>query len=180
MSRVGRLPVKLPAGVEVKIDEHLVEVKGPKGKLTREIHPEMQIAQEDNILYITRPSDEKQHRALHGLTRSLVQNMVDGVEKGFSKSLNLVGVGYRAALQGKKLVLNVGYSHQVEIEPDEGLEIEVPETNKIIVKGIDKEKVGALAAQIRSIRSPEPYKGKGIKYENEVVRRKAGKAGIKA
>jgi large subunit ribosomal protein L6 len=114
------------------------------------------------------------------LTRSLVQNMVDGVEKGFSKSLNLVGVGYRAALQGKKLVLNVGYSHQVEIEPDEGLEIEVPETNKIIVKGIDKEKVGALAAQIRSIRSPEPYKGKGIKYENEVVRRKAGKAGIKA
>jgi large subunit ribosomal protein L6 len=128
MSRVGRLPVKLPAGVEVKIDEHLVEVKGPKGKLTREIHPEMQIAQEDNILYITRPSDEKQHRALHGLTRSLVQNMVDGVEKGFSKSLNLVGVGYRAALQGKKLVLNVGYSHQVEIEPDEGLEIEVPET----------------------------------------------------
>jgi large subunit ribosomal protein L6 len=180
MSRVGRLPVKLPAGVEVKIDEHLVEVKGPKGKLTREIHPEIQIAQEDNILYITRPSDEKQHRALHGLTRSLVQNMVDGVEKGFSKSLNLVGVGYRAALQGKKLVLNVGYSHQVEIEPDEGLEIEVPETNKIIVKGIDKEKVGALAAQIRSIRSPEPYKGKGIKYENEVVRRKAGKAGIKA
>jgi large subunit ribosomal protein L6 len=180
MSRVGRLPVKLPAGVEVKIDEHLVEVKGPKGKLTREIHPEMQIAQEDTILYITRPSDEKQHRALHGLTRSLVQNMVDGVEKGFSKSLNLVGVGYRAALQGKKLVLNVGYSHQVEIEPDEGLEIEVPETNKIIVKGIDKEKVGALAAQIRSIRSPEPYKGKGIKYENEVVRRKAGKAGIKA
>jgi large subunit ribosomal protein L6 len=170
----------LPAGVEVKIDEHLVEVKGPKGKLTREIHPEMQIAQEDNILYITRPSDEKQHRALHGLTRSLVQNMVDGVEKGFSKSLNLVGVGYRAALQGKKLVLNVGYSHQVEIEPDEGLEIEVPETNKIIVKGIDKEKVGALAAQIRSIRSPETYKGKGIKYENEVVRRKAGKAGIKA
>jgi large subunit ribosomal protein L6 len=180
MSRVGRLPVKLPAGVEVKIDEHLVEVKGPKGRLTREIHPEIQIAQEDNILYITRPSDEKQHRALHGLTRSLVQNMVDGVEKGFSKSLNLVGVGYRAALQGKKLVLNVGYSHQVEIEPDEGLEIEVPETNKIIVKGIDKEKVGALAAQIRSIRSPEPYKGKGIKYENEVVRRKAGKAGIKA
>ncbi|MGI6405976.1 MAG: 50S ribosomal protein L6 [Syntrophaceticus sp.] len=180
MSRVGRLPVKLPAGVEVKIDEHLVEVKGPKGKLTREIHPEMQIAQEDNILYITRPSDEKQHRALHGLTRSLVQNMVDGVEKGFSKSLNLVGVGYRAALQGKKLVLNVGYSHQVEIEPDEGLEIEVPETNKIIVKGIDKEKVGALAAQIRNVRSPEPYKGKGIKYENEVVRRKAGKAGIKA
>lgn len=180
MSRVGRLPVKLPAGVEAKIDEHLVEVKGPKGKLTKEIHPEMQIAQEDNILYITRPSDEKQHRALHGLTRSLVQNMVDGVEKGFSKSLNLVGVGYRAALQGKKLVLNIGYSHQVEIEPDEGLEIEVPEANKIVVKGIDKEKVGAMAAQIRSVRRPEPYKGKGIKYENEVVRRKAGKAGIKA
>lgn len=180
MSRVGRLPVTLPAGVEVNIDDHLVEVKGPKGKLAREIHPEMQIAQEDNTLYITRPSDEKQHRALHGLTRSLVQNMVDGVDKGFSKSLELVGVGYRAALQGKKLVLNIGYSHQVEIEPDEGLEIEVPAASKIVVKGIDKEKVGALAAQIRSVRSPEPYKGKGIKYENEVIRRKAGKAGIKA
>ncbi|MDD2554932.1 MAG: 50S ribosomal protein L6 [Syntrophaceticus sp.] len=180
MSRVGRLPVKLPAGVEVKIDDHLVEVKGPKGKLSREIHPEMQIAQEDNTLYITRPSDEKKHRALHGLTRSLVQNMVIGVDKGFSKSLELVGVGYRAALQGKKLVLNIGYSHQVEIEPEEGLEIEVPAVSKIVVKGIDKEKVGALAAQIRSVRSPEPYKGKGIKYENEVIRRKAGKAGIKA
>lgn len=179
MSRVGRLPVTVPAGVEVKIKDHLVEVKGPKGKLTSEIHPEMQISQEDNKLYITRPSDEKQHRALHGLTRSLVQNMVDGVVKGFSKSLDLVGVGYRAAMQGKKLVLTIGYTHQVEIEPEEGMEIEVPAANKIIVKGIDKEKVGALAAQIRSIREPEPYKGKGIKYENEVVRRKAGKAGIK-
>ncbi len=179
MSRVGRLPVTVPAGVEVKIIEHLVEVKGPKGKLSREIHPEMQISQEDGKLYIKRPSDEKEHRALHGLTRSLVQNMVDGVEKGFSKTLELVGVGYRAAMQGKKLVLTVGYSNQVEVEPLEGIEFEVPATNKIIVKGIDKEQVGSMAAQIRSIREPEPYKGKGIRYENEAIRRKAGKAGIK-
>jgi large subunit ribosomal protein L6 len=171
--------VTVPAGVEVKIIEHLVEVKGPKGKLSREIHPEMQISQEDGKLYIKRPSDEKEHRALHGLTRSLVQNMVDGVEKGFSKTLELVGVGYRAAMQGKKLVLTVGYSNQVEVEPLEGIEFEVPATNKIIVKGIDKEQVGSMAAQIRSIREPEPYKGKGIRYENEAIRRKAGKAGIK-
>ncbi|MGB4503722.1 MAG: 50S ribosomal protein L6 [Syntrophaceticus sp.] len=179
MSRVGRLPVTVPAGVEVKIKDNLVEVKGPKGKLVKEIHPDIQISQDGNKLYITRTTDQKEHRALHGLTRSLVQNMVDGVEKGFTKSLELVGVGYRAAMQGKKLVLTVGYSNQVEVEPDEGTEIEVPAANKIIVKGIDKEKVGALAAKIRSVRKPEPYKGKGIKYENEVIRRKAGKAGIK-
>jgi len=171
--------VTVPAGVEVKIIDHLVEVKGPKGKLSREIHPEMQISQEDNKLYIKRPSDEKEHRALHGLTRSLVQNMVEGVDKGFAKTLELVGVGYRAAMQGKKLVLTVGYSNQVEVEPLEGIEFEVPATNKIIVKGIDKEQVGSMAAQIRGVREPEPYKGKGIRYENEAIRRKAGKAGIK-
>jgi large subunit ribosomal protein L6 len=139
----------------------------------------MQLSQEDNKVFVIRSSDEKQSRALHGLTRTQIQNMVDGVVKGFSKSLDLVGVGYRAAMQGKKLVLTVGYTHPVEIEPEEGIEIEVPAASKIIVKGIDKEKVGAVAAQIRSIREPEPYKGKGIKYENEVIRRKAGKAGIK-
>jgi large subunit ribosomal protein L6 len=179
MSRVGRLPVTVPAGVEVKIKDHLVTVKGPKGELKSEIHPSMNVTVEDGKILVTRPSDEKVHRSLHGLTRALVQNMVDGVTKGFSKSLDLVGVGYRAALQGKKLVLTVGYSHQVEIEPEDGLEIEVPAANKIVVKGIDKEKVGALAAKIRSVREPEPYKGKGIKYDNEVIRRKAGKAGVK-
>ena len=153
MSRVGRLPVIVPAGVEVEIKGHLVEVKGPKGKLTSEVHPDMRVSQEDNKLIVMRSSDEKQHRALHGLTRTLIQNMVDGVVKGFSKSLELVGVGYRAALQGKKLVLTVGYTHQVEIEPEEGIEFEVPAATKIIVKGIDKEKVGAVAAQIRSIES---------------------------
>jgi len=179
MSRVGRLPVTVPAGVEVKVKDHLVTVKGPKGELINKIHPDMQVSVEDGQVFVTRPSDDKQHRALHGLTRALVQNMVDGVTKGFSKTLDLVGVGYRAVLQGKKLVLTVGYSHQVEIEPEDGLEIEVPAANKIIVKGIDKEKVGALAAKIRAVREPEPYKGKGIKYDNEVIRRKAGKAGVK-
>ena len=179
MSRVGRLPVTVPAGVEVKVKDHLVTVKGPKGELINKIHPDMQVSVEDGQVFVTRPSDDKQHRALHGLTRALVQNMVDGVTKGFSKTLDLVGVGYRAVLQGKKLVLTVGYSHQVEIEPEDGLEIEVPAANKIIVKGIDKEKVGALAAKIRAVREPEPYKGKGIKYYNEVIRRKAGKAGVK-
>ena len=179
MSRVGRLPVTVPAGVEVNVKDHLVTVKGPKGELINKIHPDMQVSVEDGQVFVTRPSDDKQQRALHGLTRALVQNMVDGVTKGFSKTLDLVGVGYRAVLQGKKLVLTVGYSHQVEIEPEDGLEIEVPAANKIIVKGIDKEKVGALAAKIRAVREPEPYKGKGIKYDNEVIRRKAGKAGVK-
>ncbi len=179
MSRVGRLPVTVPAGVEVNVKDHLITVKGPKGELINKIHPDMQVSVEDGQVFVTRPSDDKQHRALHGLTRALVQNMVDGVTKGFSKTLELVGVGYRAALQGKKLVLTIGYSRKVEIEPEDGLEIEVPAANKIIVKGIDKEKVGALAAKIRAVREPEPYKGKGIKYEDEVIRRKAGKAGVK-
>lgn len=179
MSRVGRLPVTIPAGVEVKLDNHLVEVTGPKGKLTKELHPDFRVTLEDNQILVERPSDEKHYRALHGLTRALVQNMVDGVTKGFSKSLELVGVGYRAAKEGKKLVLTVGYSHPVEIVPEEGLEIDVPTPNKVIVKGVDKEMVGALAAQIRSVREPEPYKGKGIKYEDEIIRRKVGKAGVK-
>ncbi len=179
MSRVGRLPVMIPAGVDVKINGNVIEVKGPKGTLRREMHPDIQITLDNNKVVVTRPSDERQHRALHGLTRALVQNMVKGVTEGFQRNLELVGVGYRAAKQGKKLVLTVGYAHPVEIEPDDGLEIEVPAPNKITVKGIDKEKVGALAARIRAVREPEPYKGKGIKYEDEVIRRKVGKAGVK-
>lgn len=179
MSRVGRLPVTIPAGVDIKIDGNLVEVKGPKGMLKKEMHPAIGITREDAKLVVTRPSDEKQHRALHGLTRALLQNMVDGVTKGFTRNLELVGVGYRAAKQGNKLVLTVGYAHTVEIDPGEDLSIEVPAPNKVSVNGIDKEQVGALAAQIRAVRKPEPYKGKGIKYDDEVIRRKVGKAGVK-
>lgn len=179
MSRVGRLPVTIPAGVDVKIDGNLVEVKGPKGMLKKEMHPAMEINRDDTRLVVTRPSDEKQHRSLHGLTRALLQNMVDGVTKGFTRNLELVGVGYRAAKQGDKLVLTVGYAHTVEIEPGKDLSIEVPAPNRISVNGIDKEQVGALAAQIRAVRQPEPYKGKGIKYDDEVIRRKVGKAGVK-
>jgi len=169
----------IPAGVEVKVEGNVVEVKGPKGRLVKEMPQEINISVEDNKVVVTRSSDEKKHRALHGLTRALIQNMVIGVTEGFQKSLELVGVGYRAAKQGKKLVLTVGYSHPVEIEPEEGLEIEVPAPNKIVVSGIDKEKVGALAARIRSVRKPDPYKGKGIRYEGEVIKLKAGKAGVK-
>ncbi len=179
MSRVGRLPVVIPPGVEVKIEGNVVEVKGPKGRLVREMHPEMKLVLEEGKITVHRPSDEKRHRALHGLTRALLQNMVDGVTRGFSKTLELVGVGYRAAKQGEKLVLTVGYSHPVEIVPEEGLSIEVPAPNKIVVTGIDKEKVGALAARIRAVRKPDPYKGKGIRYENEVIKLKAGKTGAK-
>ncbi len=179
MSRVGRLPVTIPAGVDVKIDGSLVEVKGPKRTLRKEMHHSIGIKQEDARLLVTRPDDEKQHRALHGLTRALLQNMVDGVTKGFTRNLELVGVGYRAAKQGSKLVLTVGYAHTVEIEPGANLSIDVPAPNRISVGGIDKEQVGALAARIRAVRKPEPYKGKGIKYEDEVIRRKVGKAGVK-
>lgn len=179
MSRVGKQPIPIPQGVEVDIKGNLVTVKGPKGQLTKELHPEMSISKENGQISVTRPSDQPRHRALHGLTRSLVANMVYGVSKGYEKGLELVGVGYRAAKQGQKLVLTVGYSHPVEIEPEEGIELEVPAPNKVVVKGIDKERVGAVAANIRAIRPPEPYKGKGIKYENEVIRRKAGKVGTK-
>ncbi|WP_227764140.1 50S ribosomal protein L6 [Zhaonella formicivorans] len=179
MSRIGRAPITIPAGVEVKIDGNVVSVKGPKGTLTREFHKDINIAVEDGQIKVTRPSDNKEHRSLHGLTRALLNNMVEGVTKGFQKGLELVGVGYRAAKQGNKLVLTVGYSHPVEMIPGDGIEIEVPAPNKVIVKGIDKEKVGAFAANVRAVREPEPYKGKGIKYENEVIRRKVGKTGAK-
>ncbi|MBP1153570.1 MULTISPECIES: 50S ribosomal protein L6 [unclassified Paenibacillus] len=179
MSRIGRKPITIPSGVNVTIDNTLITVKGPKGTLSRDLHRDMKISVEDNVLTVERPSDNKLHRSLHGTTRSVVQNMVSGVTDGFVKNLDLVGVGYRANKSGNKLVLNVGYSHPVEIEPENGIEFEVPSNTKIIVKGIDKELVGATAAKVRSVREPEPYKGKGIKYEGERILRKEGKAGKK-
>lgn len=177
MSRVGKKPIEIPAGVTVTLNGNVVTVKGPKGELTRSFNPDIEIKVEENIINVSRPSDSKEHRALHGTTRALLSNMVEGVSKGFEKGLELIGVGYRAQKQGKKLVLSVGYSHPVEIEPEEGLEIEVPANTKVIVKGTSKERVGALAANIRDVRPPEPYKGKGIRYEGEFVRRKEGKTG---
>ena len=177
MSRVGRKPVEIPAGVTVTLNGNTVTVKGPKGELTRTFHSDIEIKVEDNNVVVNRPSDEKLHRSLHGTTRAIIANMVEGVSKGFERNLELIGVGYRAQKQGKKLVLNVGYSHPVEIEPEEGIEIEVPANTKISIKGTDKERVGALAANIRDVRPPEPYKGKGIRYEGEHVRRKEGKTG---
>lgn len=179
MSRIGRAPITIPAGVQVNLDGNRIQVKGPKGELVRELHPEINVAIEGEQILVTRPSDAKEHRSLHGLTRTLVSNMVEGVTAGFSKGLDLAGVGYRAAKQGDKLVLTVGYSQPVEMIPDQGLEVEVPAPNKIIVKGIDKQLVGAFAAKVRAVRPPEPYKGKGIKYEKETIRRKAGKAGAR-
>jgi len=161
----------------VTLNGSLIEVKGPKGQLSRELHPEMNVQVLDGSIVVTRPSDEKEHRSLHGLTRALIANMVKGVTEGFSRNLEIVGVGYRAAKQGNKLVLTVGYSHPVEMEPAPGIEIEVPAPTKITVKGIDKELVGQTAANIRDVRRPEPYLGKGIRYEGEKVRRKAGKTG---
>ncbi|MGI6706116.1 MAG: 50S ribosomal protein L6 [Clostridia bacterium] len=178
MSRIGKLPVELPSGVSCVIDnDNVVTVKGPKGQLSQKIHKDIKVTQEDNQIVVTRPSNSKPHKSLHGLSRSLIANMVEGVTKGYEKSLELNGVGYRAQKQGKKLVLTVGYSHPVEVEEPEGIQIEVPAPNKIVVKGIDKQLVGATAANIRSVRKPEPYLGKGIKYENETIRRKVGKAG---
>ncbi|MBY0095422.1 50S ribosomal protein L6 [Mesobacillus maritimus] len=177
MSRVGKKPIEIPAGVTVTNESNFVTVKGPKGELSRSFNQDIQIVIEENVITISRPSDAKEHRALHGTTRAVLANMVEGVSKGFERSLDLIGVGYRAAKQGKKLVLSVGYSHPVEIEAEEGLEIEVPSNTKVIVKGADKERVGALAANIRGVRPPEPYKGKGIRYEGEFVRRKEGKTG---
>jgi large subunit ribosomal protein L6 len=177
MSRVGKKPIEIPTGVTVTLNNSTVTVKGPKGELTRSFSPDMEINVEENLVTITRPSDIKEHRALHGTTRAVIANMVEGVSKGFERKLELIGVGYRAQKQGNKLVLNVGYSHPVEIEAEEGLEIEVPANTKIVIKGTDKERVGALAANIRQVRPPEPYKGKGIRYEGEFVRRKEGKTG---
>lgn len=179
MSRIGKRPIGIPSGVDFKIEKNVVTVKGPKGTLTRELHSLMNIVVEDNQITVNRPNDEPLSRSLHGLTRTLIANMVEGVTNGFTKGLDMVGVGYRASMQGNKLVLTVGKSHPVELFPYEGVEVEVPAPNKILVKGMDKQLVGAFAAVVRSEREPEPYKGKGIKYEGEVVRRKVGKTGGK-
>ena len=177
MSRIGRKPIVIPAGVDVKIDGSTVTVKGPKGTLSRTVHQNMNVAVEDGVIHVTRPDDNKLNRSLHGLTRTLVANMVEGVEKGFSKELEINGVGYRAAKQGKDLVLNIGYSHQVIVPETDGIAIEVPSPNKVVISGPDKQTVGQFAAQVREKRPPEPYKGKGIKYVDEHIRRKEGKAG---
>jgi large subunit ribosomal protein L6 len=177
MSRIGRLPITIPSGVDVAIDGSTVTVKGPKGTLTRQFHPNIAIKKSENVLSVTRPNDTQQNRALHGLTRSLLANMVAGASEGFKKELEVNGVGYRAAKQGKQLVLNIGYSHQVFINEVPGITIEVPAPNKIMILGADKQQVGQFAAEVREKRPPEPYKGKGIKYANEVIRRKEGKTG---
>lgn len=177
MSRIGKKPIEIPAGVTITIDNGHVTVKGPKGELSRSFNPDIEIKMEENVINVSRPSESKEHRTLHGTTRAVLANMVEGVSKGFEKSLELIGVGYRAQKQGNKLVLNVGYSHPVEFTAEPGLEIEVPTNTKVVVKGTDKERVGALAANIRGVRPPEPYKGKGIRYEGEFVRRKEGKTG---
>jgi large subunit ribosomal protein L6 len=179
MSRIGKRPIGIPSGVDFKIVENVVTVKGPKGTLTRELHSLMNIVVENSQIIVTRPDDEPFSRSLHGLTRTLIANMVEGVTTGFTKGLEMVGVGYRAAKKGNKLVLTVGKSHPVELTPFEGIDFDVPAPNKIVVKGMDKELVGAFAAVVRSERKPEPYKGKGIRYEGEVVRRKVGKTGGK-
>ena len=175
MSRIGLKVIEIPEGVEIKSENNFVTVKGPKGTLARQLHEDMTINIDGNEVTVARPSDNKLHKALHGTTRSLIANMVEGVHKGFEKALEIQGVGYRAAKQGTKLVLNAGYSHPVEIEQPEGIEIEVPANTKVVVKGIDKQLVGAIAADIRAVRKPEPYKGKGIRYVDEYVRRKEGK-----
>jgi len=177
LSRIGKKPIPLPSGVSVEIDGALVKVKGPKGELSQEIPGETRVRQETGQIIVERSDDSKRSKSLHGLVRTLVANMVEGVSNGFTKTLEIHGVGYRATMQGNKLVLNVGYSQPVEIDPFTGVEITVPAPNKIVVQGIDKQKVGEMAAIIRRVRKPEPYKGKGIRYENEYVRRKAGKAG---
>lgn len=177
MSRIGKKIIEIPSEVEVKIKGSEVTVKGPKGTLTKTFNEDMQIITKDNQISVKRPSDNKTHRSLHGTTRSIISNMVSGVTTGFEKRLELVGVGYRVAKSGNKVTLSVGYSHQVEFVPEEGIDLEVIDTNKIVIKGIDKQRVGETAAKIRSIREPEPYKGKGIKYSDEKIRRKVGKTG---
>lgn len=177
MSRIGNRPIEIPSGVTVDIKDQTVTVKGPKGELTRELSPVIELKIEDNIITFARPNDERENRSIHGTTRSLVHNMIEGVSAGFKKELELVGVGYRAQKQGNKLVLNVGLSHPVEFEPADGINVEVPSNTQVVVEGYDKEKVGELAANIRAVRPPEPYKGKGIRYVGEYVRRKEGKTG---
>lgn len=177
MSRIGRKPIDVPSGVEVTINGNCVTVKGPKGTLSREFHKDMNIAREGDTIVVTRPSESKEHKSLHGLTRTLVYNMVTGVTEGFKKELEIQGVGYRAAKQGKDLVMQLGYSHQVIMPEPEGISIEVPGPNSIIISGADKQAVGQFAAVVREKRPPEPYKGKGIRYVGEYVQRKEGKAG---
>lgn len=178
MSRIGKLPVSIPSGVTITVDnDNLVTVKSSKGELCQKIAPEMIIDQKDGVLTVCRPNDEKRMRALHGLSRTLINNMVVGLTAGYEKRLDIVGVGYRAAMQGTTLVLNMGYSHPVEMPAPSGITIEVPTQTKVIVKGVDKQAVGQFAAQVRGVREPEPYKGKGIKYETEIIRRKEGKTG---
>lgn len=180
MSRIGRLPIDLPAGVEVKIgSDNIATVKGPKGTLTQQLHPAIGFEREGNVIHVTRPNDAKENRSLHGLTRTLLHNMVVGVTEGYKKELDVNGVGYRVAKEGKKLVMNIGFSHQVTMDEPEGITIDVPNPNKIIISGADKQQVGQFAAEVREKRPPEPYKGKGIKYIDEVIRRKEGKTGVK-
>ena len=180
MSRIGRAPITVPAGVEIKVTEHNhITVKGPTGTLERDLVPSIKVEQDGNVLHVTRPNDSKENRSLHGLTRTLVDNMVVGVTQGFEKKLEINGVGYRAAKEGKNLVMNLGFSHQIIIPETEDIQIDVPDANHIVIKGIDKQKVGQFAAEIRGKRPPEPYKGKGVKYDYEVIRRKEGKTGAK-
>ena len=180
MSRIGRAPITVPAGVEIKLDEnnHIV-VKGPKGTLERTLVPQMNIEVDAGVITVKRPDDSKENRSLHGLTRTLIDNMVVGVTNGFEKKLEINGVGYRASKEGKNLVLNIGFSHQITMSENEDIQIDVPDANHIVIKGIDKQKVGQFAAEVRGKRPPEPYKGKGIKYDYEVIRRKEGKTGAK-
>ena len=177
MSRIGRKPINIPAGVEVKFNDGVVSVKGPKGSLTQKIHPNMSVEIDGSVINVTRPDDEKLNRSLHGLTRTLIANMIEGVTHGFKKELDVNGVGYRVQKQGKNLVMNLGFSHQVIVSDTDDITIEVPGPNKIVIVGTDKQKVGQFAAEVREKRPPEPYKGKGIKYVDEVIRRKEGKAG---
>jgi large subunit ribosomal protein L6 len=177
MSRIGRLPIPVPSNVDVTIDGRQVTVKGPKGTLSRQLHPDITVSRDDATLVVTRPTEQKTHKQLHGLTRTLVNNMVVGVTDGYRKGLEITGVGYRAALSGRKLTLNLGYSHAIEIDPPEGITFEVENPTRLAVVGIDKELVGQIAAKVRATRKPEPYKGKGVRYSGEYIRRKAGKAG---
>ena len=177
MSRIGRLPIAIPAGVDVTIDGRTVTVKGPKGQLSRELHPDMRVAREDGSIVVSRPTEQKTHKQLHGLTRTLVNNLVVGVTDGYRKGLEITGVGYRAVKVGEKLQLSLGYSHPVEIDPPAGISFEVETPTRLTVVGIDMELVGQIAAKVRATRKPEPYKGKGVRYAGENVRRKAGKAG---
>lgn len=179
MSRIGQRPIPVPSGVTIQQDGNTLRVKGPRGELERSLHPDIKVSVGDSEIVVTRPSDAPRFRALHGLTRTLVSNMVEGVTKGFEKRLELIGVGYRASRQGNRLVLTVGYSHPVEIDPPAGIELQVPAQNAVVVAGANREQVGEVAAKIRNVRPPEPYQGKGIRYQGEVVRRKVGKTGKK-